>query len=66
MNCPKCGEPTYTIDTRESNKYDKSIRRRRVCYKCKMRFTTYEVVSGYIEGCEIAKNSLEKIKEIVE
>ena len=40
MKCPFCGaEDTKVTDSRPS---DKSIRRRRVCTVCDMRFTTYE------------------------
>ena len=35
-----CGGPTFVIDCRFST--DGACRRRRVCKKCKERFTTYE------------------------
>ena len=42
MKCPYCGaEDTKVTDSRPS---DNSIRRRRVCTVCDMRFTTYERV----------------------
>ena len=42
MKCPFCGaEDTKVTDSRPS---DNSIRRRRVCTVCDMRFTTYERV----------------------
>lgn len=44
MKCPFCGEPdTKVIDTRPHDDGEK-IRRRRLCEKCNMRFTTYETV----------------------
>src|SRR5581483_5413323 len=40
MRCPHCGhKKTRVTETRES---DDSVRRRRVCEACRMRFTTYE------------------------
>ncbi len=44
MKCPFCGhDNTRVIDSRPSDE-NNSIRRRRVCDECKMRFTTYEKV----------------------
>ena len=47
MKCPSCGyEKSKVIDSRpvdESN----SIRRRRECEKCFIRFTTYEIIDVY-------------------
>lgn len=43
MKCPYCGkENTRVIDSRPTD--DSSIRRRRQCDECGMRFTTYEKV----------------------
>ena len=42
MRCPKCGcEESKVIDSRPSEN-NEAIRRRRACYRCGMRFTTYE------------------------
>jgi transcriptional repressor NrdR len=42
MRCPKCGcEESKVIDSRPSEN-NEAIRRRRECYRCGMRFTTYE------------------------
>jgi len=42
MLCPKCKKgDTSVVDSRETED-GKAIRRRRVCEKCKFRFTTYE------------------------
>ncbi|MCR4304488.1 MAG: transcriptional regulator NrdR [Gallionella sp.] len=44
MKCPFCkGNDTQVVDTRESEDGDR-IRRRRRCYSCDKRFTTYETV----------------------
>ena len=44
MRCPFCGyEDSKVIDSRPTDD-GSSIRRRRVCLECNMRFTTYEVV----------------------
>lgn len=42
MICPECGGTTTVIETREQS--DGSIRRRRKCTKCGMRFTTMETI----------------------
>lgn len=70
MKCPKCGSKTYVIDNRPSDTYKHSLRRRRMCYKCKNRFSTYEVMSDELlelfgSGVK-AKERLKQIKEIVE
>ncbi|MDD7593679.1 MAG: transcriptional regulator NrdR [Peptoniphilaceae bacterium] len=42
MKCPYCDFPdTKVIDSRPTDD-DEAVRRRRVCLKCKKRFTTYE------------------------
>lgn len=44
MKCPFCNHPeSKVIDSRESKK-GLSIRRRRECFACKKRFTTYEKI----------------------
>jgi transcriptional repressor NrdR len=44
MKCPYCGNPdTRVIDSRHIDE-GASIRRRRVCDKCRRRFTTYEKI----------------------
>jgi transcriptional regulator NrdR family protein len=43
MRCPKCGgRDSYVKDTRSAFD-DTTIRRRRVCCRCKKPFTTYEI-----------------------
>lgn len=44
MKCPFCGfEESKVIDSRPADE-NASIRRRRECFECKKRFTTYEIV----------------------
>jgi transcriptional repressor NrdR len=44
MRCPKCGhQEDKVVDTR-SVRSGEAIRRRRICWKCNHRFTTYEEV----------------------
>lgn len=44
MKCPYCGaEGSKVIDSRPTEDGER-IRRRRECFACRMRFTTYEVV----------------------
>ena len=44
MKCPYCGdEESKVIDSRPTEDGER-IRRRRECLRCRMRFTTYEVV----------------------
>ncbi|MEN8253803.1 MAG: transcriptional regulator NrdR [Patescibacteria group bacterium] len=46
MKCPYCASiDTAVIDSREAQERS-AIRRRRVCEKCKKRFTTYERIEG--------------------
>ena len=42
MNCPKCqNSDTRVLDSRETESH-RAVRRRRICEKCKYRFTTFE------------------------
>ena len=42
MHCPYCGSrETEVVETRDSEEFD-CIRRRRACFSCAKRFTTYE------------------------
>ena len=44
MKCPSCSNPeSKVIDSRPSSE-GSSIRRRRECFKCQKRFTTYETI----------------------
>lgn len=53
MNCPKCNERAYIIDTRRSL----TKRRRYCCNNCGERFTTYEITrQDYQELIEFRKD----------
>ena len=41
MRCPRCSGPTHVLDTRRVVD-DVTIRRRRECLRCELRFTTRE------------------------
>ncbi len=46
MKCPFCGDQeSKVVDSRRSEDGD-SIRRRRECFACQRRFTTYEIVES--------------------
>lgn len=46
MKCPYCSRlETQVIDSRDSDDYS-SIRRRRECFNCQKRFTTYEKIES--------------------
>ena len=47
MRCPMCGyTDSNVIDSRPVEESD-SIRRRRECLKCQIRFTTYEIIEAF-------------------
>lgn len=44
LRCPNCFQKSEVIDSRETTYQGApSIRRRRLCHGCQLRFTTYEV-----------------------
>ena len=43
--CPKCGANTLVVDSRWSSP-KQSVRRRRSCPDCGLRFTTYELIAA--------------------
>ena len=44
LNCPYCGHPdSRVVDSRETESKE-AIRRRRECFACGQRFTTYEMI----------------------
>lgn len=65
MNCPNCGGTSYVIDSRPSDKYGPSVRRRLMCWKCRSRFTTYEMLATQAENYSRAKELLKKINNYV-
>lgn len=44
MKCPKCGEFDSKVLDSRSNDDGRVVRRRRECYNCNYRFTTYEKI----------------------
>ena len=47
MRCPSCGsDDLKVVDSRPVDE-NNSIRRRRECLNCQMRFTTYEVIDSF-------------------
>ena len=47
MKCPSCGSPKSNVIDSRPVEENNSIRRRRECLDCHMRFTTYEVIDVY-------------------
>ena len=46
MRCPFCGcEDSKVVDSRPTDEGER-IRRRRECFKCSRRFTTYEIIES--------------------
>ncbi len=66
MNCPNCGGKTYIIDTRPSEKFAHAIRRRRMCWNCRTKFTTYEVLYDTLEKTEKIRDLWDQIGEYME
>ena len=70
MNCPNCGGKTYIIDTRPSEKFAHAIWRRRLCWNCRTKFTTYEARVGSLEleymeqNIKDLKRNIKKIKDL--
>jgi transcriptional regulator NrdR family protein len=65
LTCPKCGGDTGVIDTRQPKNFN-TIRRRRMCFRCSYRYSTYEVDDDtYNTLFGIAKN-LGKIRTDVQ
>ena len=56
LSCPKCGGDTGVIDTRQP-KNSNTIRRRRMCFRCNYRYSTFEIdADTYNTLLGIAKN----------
>jgi transcriptional regulator NrdR family protein len=60
IQCPRCSGGTAVIDSRP---FDNTIRRRRVCFQCERRFTTYEFVTG-VNPTSIGKD-LQSIRDLL-
>lgn len=57
--CPKCGANTLVIDSRWAEP-KQSVRRRRSCPDCGLRFTTYELIVA-IKGLSPRTNDAEQL-----
>ena len=56
LTCPKCGGDSGVIETRQPKNFN-TIRRRRMCFWCGYRYSTYEVdADTYNTLFGIAKN----------
>lgn len=71
MLCPECGSyKTQVTDSRSRNREGLDyghVRRRRNCFDCKYKFTTYETLvrPGTYDGSK-ARKTLDKIKHFLE
>ena len=63
--CPECGGTTQVVDSRPNDAKD-TIRRRRVCTDCYLRFSTFEITYEVYQEWEKADKFLENMKELVE
>lgn len=70
--CPSCGGKTDVVDSRPT---DMGVRRRRQCFACGERFTTYEkmtivsdpdVTEALKEAIEINKSELKRLRMLEE
>jgi transcriptional repressor NrdR len=65
MICPHCGKGrNEVIDTRISND---TIRRRRVCWNCHQRFSTYEILKDDYKrllNCKKVVDYMAKVAEV--
>ena len=62
MKCPHCdSEKSETIDSRTSETFGGSRRRRRKCLDCKKRFTSYEISEKQVVLLLVPKKYHEKL-----
>lgn len=67
MECTECNHPdTSVMDSRKSTMYGGSIRRRRKCDSCGIRFTTYELLDTNVNAMTNRPNVLEAIQILEE
>ena len=68
MVCPYCKSTNTIVKDSRFSKRTNSMRRRRECFNCKNRFTSYEVVDSSIETFkeEIKTEILEKVLEEID
>ena len=56
MNCPKCGDAdVFTVDSRPQSD---TVRRRRVCSKCRHRWSTLEIAEKEYKAIAALKSSV--------
>ena len=60
MNCPECGTKMYVIDSRPS---EYGVRRRKKCFECGYRLTTYEITSAQKAKYERSEKQYAKLKQ---
>lgn len=58
MPCPRCQHPESVVNDSRPNKDGSFIRRRRICVKCGLRWTTYERIVAVRQGQKL-KNKIE-------
>lgn len=59
MNCPKCKNKSYVLETRNKDLF---ITRRYECISCKQRFTTHEML--YMIGARTKGSSSQHMKNM--
>jgi hypothetical protein len=65
MLCPACAGDTGVIDTRAAD--SNTIRRRRVCFACGLRLTTYETITDNpARGTERMRRQVAELRAIAE
>lgn len=69
--CPKCGGATFVRDSR-GNAERTAIRRRRGCFECRFRFSTFELVvapgltpEGLMNLVGTARAALDKAEKVI-
>ena len=68
MKCPRCGDESKVIDSRSGGSkfgFD-SVRRRRECLACELRFTTYEVHDSGLEDIDKLLSNISRVTEASE
>lgn len=68
MKCTDCGSDTRVIDSRDSvrspgERFDATVRRRRCCERCDIRFTTYEIGAERLKALERDELTLTQLGE---
>jgi transcriptional regulator NrdR family protein len=63
MDCPKCSEKTYVVDSRKSNRHEHRVNKKRVCYDCDTSFYTYELLRDEVDQALAVKKLLTNLIE---